>query len=144
MFKKILVPIDVDHPETAKAVYQNAADIAKHSGGEIRLISVLPGFGMPLVASYISNDIRKEIFDRLKTSLEAFIRNNCDEPVSYKIATGKNWEEILKAADKWEADLIMVYYDKRRDINEVHSGSCARRIAEDAGCSVLWMRNIFN
>ena len=60
MFKKILVPIEVDYPDTAKAVYQKAAALAKQSGAQIRLVSVMPGFGMPIVASYISDEVRQE------------------------------------------------------------------------------------
>jgi nucleotide-binding universal stress UspA family protein len=146
MFNKILVPVDIDYPKTAEAVYQRAAEIAKQSGGEIRLISVMPGFGMPIVASYISDETRKEIGSRMKVSLETFIQNSCDESVSFEVRTGKNWEEIIKAADKWGSDLIVVYYDHRRDrdIHEVHSGTCARRTAENANCSVLWLRKILS
>lgn len=142
MFKKILVPIDVDSPEAAAAVYNRAVEIAKPSGAEIRLVSVMPGFGMPIVASYISDEVRKEVTDRFKESLEKFIKDNCDEPVSYTIRTGKNWEEIIKAADKWEADLIVVYHNRRSEINEAFSRSCSQRVADNAKCSVLWLRNI--
>jgi hypothetical protein len=45
MFKKILVPIEVDYPDAAKAVYQKADALAKQSGAEIQLVSVMPGFG---------------------------------------------------------------------------------------------------
>ena len=51
MFKKILVPVDIDYTKTATAVYQKAASIAKLSEAEIRLVSVMPGFGMQIVAS---------------------------------------------------------------------------------------------
>lgn len=144
MYKKILIPMDIDYPDTASAVYQRVAEIAKPSNAEIRLVSVMPGFGMPIVASYISNDTRKEIISRLKGLLEAFIREYCDDSVSYEVRTGKNWEEIVKAADEWKADLIAVYYDRHRDrdMNEVHSGTCARRVAEKANCSVLWLRKV--
>ena len=142
MFKKILVPIDVDYPETAAAVYQKAAMIAKLSGAEIRLISVMPGFGMPIVASVISEEVRKEATDRFKESLAEFIKNNCDEPVSSNIRTGKNWEEIIKAADKWGADLIVVYHNLRHEINEVFSASCSQQVSDNAHCSVLRLRNI--
>ena len=142
MFKKILVPIDVDYPETAAAVYQKAATIAKLSGAEIRLISVMPGFGMPIVASYISDEVRKEAADRFKESLEKFIKDNCDEPVSSRIRTGKNWEEIIKDADKWEADLIVVYHNRRHEINEVFSRSCSQQVSNNANCSVLRLRNV--
>jgi len=142
MFKKILIPIDVDYPKTAAAVYRRAATIAKLSGAEIRLVSVMPGFGMPIVASYISAEVRKEATDRFKESLEKFIADNCDEPVSSRIRTGKNWEEIIKTADKWGADLIVVYHNRRREINEVFSGSCSQRVSDNANCSVLRLRNV--
>jgi nucleotide-binding universal stress UspA family protein len=142
MFKKILVPIDVDYPETAAAVYQKAATIAKLSNAEIRLISVMPGFGMPIVASYISDEVRKEATDRFKESLDKFIKDHCDEPVSSSIRTGKNWEEIIKAADKWGADLIVVYHNRRHEINEVFSRSCSQQVSNNAHCSVLRLRNV--
>lgn len=144
MFKKILVPVDVDYPKTAAAVYQKAKLLSKQSGAEIRLVSVMPGFGMPIVASYIPEDVRQEASDRFKATVEQFIKDNCDADVSYKIRTGKNWEEIIKAADNWAADLIVVYHNHRRDINEVFSGSCSQRVADNANCSVLRLRKVLN
>jgi len=142
MFKKILVPIDIDYPETAAAVYQRAKEIAGPSGAEIRLISVMPGFGMPIVASYISDEVRQEAKDRFQTALEDFIRGNCDASVTYTVKTGKNWEQIIQAADQWGADLIVVYHNRHREINEVFSKSCAQRVADHASCSVLRLRNL--
>jgi len=142
MFKKILVPVDVDYPKTAAAVYQKAAALGKSSGAEIRLVSVMPGFGMPIVASHISKEVRQETARRFKDELAAFIKANCDESVSYKVATGKNWEEIIKAADEWGADLIVVYHNRRREINEAFSRSCSQMVADRANCSVLRLRNI--
>ena len=144
MFKKILVPVDIDYTNAAKAVYQQAAKIAELSGAEIRLVSVMPGFGMPIVASYISDELRQETTNRFKESLQKFIQENCDESVSYTIRTGKNWEEIVAAADEWGADLIVVYHNRRRDINEVFSMSCSQRVSDNANCSVLRLRNIQN
>ena len=127
MFKKILVPIDVDYPKTAAAVYNKAAALAQISDAEIKLVGVMPGFGMPIVASYISEELRKEALQKFKAALDGFIRNNCSESVTYTVRTGKHWEEIIKAADKWGADLIVVYHNHRRDVNEAFSGSCSRR-----------------
>ncbi len=142
MFKKILVPIDVDYPRTSKAVYQNAAEIARLSNAEIRLVSVMPGFSMPIVASYITNEIKDEAMEGFKQALKAFIKENCDENVSYKVLVGKNWEVILKNAKKWEADLIVVYHNHRKKINEAFSDSCAQKIVKNANCSVLRLRNV--
>jgi len=144
MFKKILVPIDVDYPKTATAVYQKAAEIAELHNAEIRLISVMPGFSMPIVASYVSDEIREQAKTQFKETLEKFIEENCDQTVSYRVRIGKNWEEIIKAADNWEADLIVVYHNHRRDINEVFSGSCSQRVSDNANCSVLRLRNVMS
>ena len=142
MFKRILVPVDIDYPETAAAVYRQAAGIAKPSGAEIRFVSVMPGFGMPIVASHISNGLRKELMENFKASLEKFITDHCAGPVSYTVRTGDHWQEIIKAADKWKADLIVVFHNRGHEINEAFSRSCAQRVADNANCSVLWLRNI--
>ena len=144
MFKKILVPIDVDYPKTATAVYQKAAEIAAFHNAEIRLISVMPGFSMPIVAAFVSDEIREQAKKQFKETLEKFIEENCDQTVSYRVRTGKNWEEIIKAADNWKADLIVVYHNHRRDINEVFSGSCSQRVTDNANCSVLRLRNVLS
>jgi nucleotide-binding universal stress UspA family protein len=142
MFKKILVPIDVDYPKTAAAVYQRAAALAKMNDAEVKLIGVMPGFGMPIVASYITEEMRKKATEKFKAALEAFITAHCSASVSYAVRTGKHWEEILNAAERWGADLIVVYHNHRRDVNEAFSSSCTRRVAEHANCSVLRLRQI--
>ena len=142
MFKKILVPVDIDYPRAAKAVYDKAAQIAGFMNAEIKLVSVMPDFGMPLVASYITEEVRKEAYERFKSSVEAFIAENCNEPLPFTVRAGKNWKEIINAAEKWEADLIVVYHNRRREINEVFSRSCSQRVADNAKCSVLRLRHI--
>ena len=142
MFTKILVPVDIDYPNTARSVYLKALAIAKLSNAEIKLVSVMTDFGMPIVAAYISEEIRRAAADRFKDAIETFIEKNCQPPISYTIRTGKNWQEIIRAADKWGADLIVVYHNHRREINEVFSRSCSQSVADRASCSVLRLRNI--
>ena len=142
MFKKILVPIDVDRPIAAKAVYDGAATIAKSFGAEIKLISVMPGFGMPIVGSFISDRVRKEALEHFRDELKAFVKENCDDSVTFHIRTGKHYEEVVKMATKWGADLIVVYHNRFREINEVFSHTCAKHVYRDAPCSVLRLRNI--
>lgn len=144
MFKKILVPIDVDYPKTAAAVYKKAAAIAGLSNADIRLVSVMPGFSMPIVASYVSDEMRNKAEEQFQDALEKFINENCDSKVSYRLRTGKNWQEIITAADNWGADLIVVYHNHRREFNEVFSGSCSQRVSDHAKCSVLRLRNVLS
>lgn len=144
MFKKILVPIDVDYPKTSKAVYDNAADIAKLSGADIRIVSVMPGFGMPIVASYITEDIKQEAKKEFSKTLKDFTDKNCGGNVSSKVLIGKHYEEILEMAEKWGADLIVVYHNHRRKLNEAFSQNCAQKIVKKANCSVLRLRNVLS
>ncbi len=142
MFKKILVPIDVDRPIAAKAVFDGALAIAKPFDAEIRLVSVMPGFGMPIVGSFISDRVRKEALEHFRDELTAFVEKNCDSSVKFHIRTGKHYDEIVKLAKKWEADLIVVYHNRTREINEVFSHTCAKNVYRDAPCSVLRLRNL--
>ena len=142
MFKKILVPVDIDYPKTAALVYQKAAQIANLSSARIKLVTVMPGFSMPIVASLVPDAVRKETIDHVTAEVKNFIADHCNSDVSFSIRSGKNWEEIVKSAEKWEADLIVVYHNHRREINEVFSRSCSQRVADHANCSVLRLRNI--
>lgn len=142
MFKKLLLPLDIDYPKTAAAVYRNTLDLAECSDAEIKLLGVMPGFSMPIVASFISEKLKKETVERYRLSFEEFIRAHCKQETPYSIRIGKHWEEIIKSAENWGADLIVVYHNHRRDINEVFSGSCSARVVEHANCSVLRLRNV--
>jgi len=142
MFKKILVPVDIDHPETAAQVYRKAVAISKLGRAEIRLVTVMPGFGMPMVASMVPENIRQEAAARVKAALEQFVADHCDKTVTHTLRTGKNWEEIIGVADEWQADLIVVYHNRHHEINDMFSRSCSQRVADHANCSVLWLRNV--
>ncbi|MCG8616396.1 MAG: universal stress protein [Desulfobacterales bacterium] len=145
MFNKILVPVDIDYPRTSKAVFQNALELASLSGAEIRIVSVMPDFSMPIVASFVTDDIKKEAREHFKQALDEFVDKNCSgggPRVSHRVLVGKHYVEILKVADKWEADLIIVYHNHRRKINEAFSDTCARKIVKNANCSVLRLRNV--
>ncbi len=78
MFKKILVPVDIDYPETAAQVYRKAVAISKLGSAEIRLVTVMPGFGMPIVASMVPEEIRKEAAARVEAALAQFVADHCD------------------------------------------------------------------
>ena len=142
MFKKILVPVDIDYPETAAQVYQKAVAISTLGSADIRLVTVMPGFGMPIVASMVPEEIRQEAAARVKAALAQFVADHCDSTVTYSLRTGKNWEEIISVADEWQADLIIVYHNRHNEINDVFSRSCSQRVSDHATCSVLRLRNV--
>ena len=142
MFKKILVPVEIDYPDIAGKVVKKVRAIAELSGAEIHLVTVMPGFSMPLVASLVPEEVRQAAADRVNEAMKQFIADYCDEKATYTIRVGKNWEEIVSVADEWGADLIIVYHNRHRDMNEVFSRSCSQRVADNANCSVLRLRHV--
>jgi nucleotide-binding universal stress UspA family protein len=102
----------------------------------------MPGFGMPIVASLVPEEIQKEAAVRVKAALAQFVVDHCDPAVTHTLRTGKNWEEIISAADEWQADLIIVYHNRQHEINDVFSRSCSQRVSDHANCSVLRLRNV--
>ena len=142
MFKKILVPVDIDYPDTAALVYRKARAIAELSQADIHIVTVMPGFSMPMVAAMVPKEVRQRATTRIQEALEQFVADNCGPGVTASLRTGKNWEEIIRAADEWQADLIVVYHNRHREVNEVFSQSCSQRVADHATCSVLRLRNV--
>ncbi len=142
MFKKILVPVDIDYPDTAALVYRKAKSIAELSQADIHLVTVMPGFSMPMVAAMVPEDVRQQAAARIMAAQEQFVTDNCDPGVTASLRTGKNWEEIIRAADEWQADLIVVYHNRHREVNEVFSQSCSQRVTDHANCSVLRLRKV--
>ena len=140
MFKKILVPVDIDYPDTAALVYRKARAIAELSQGDIHIVTVMPGFSMPMVAAMVPKEVRQQAATRIQEALEQFVADHCDPGVTASLRTGKNWEEIISAADEWQADVV--YHNRHREVNEVFSRSCSQRVADHANCSVLRLRNV--
>ncbi len=142
MFKKILVPVEIDYPDTAGKVVNKVKAIAEFSGAEIHLVTVMPGFSMPIVASLVPEEVRQAAANRVREAMVQFMADYCDAKDTYSIRVGKNWEEIIRVAEKWGADLIIVYHNRHQEMNEVFSRSCSQRVAENANCSVLQLRNV--
>ena len=112
-------------------------------GAELRLVSVLPGYSMPIVASYFPADMIQKAATEAKTTLVTFIQAKLDPDfsISYKVRVGRPHEEILAEAHDWEADLILIPSHVKATVDRL-LGSVAQRVAERAQCSVLVMRTL--
>lgn len=141
MYKKILVAIDVFREQNAEKLCRTANDMAKIDNAEIRLISVVPDYGMPLVASYFpqhaQDKVKKEMSDMLKKYATDFI----DGEVSATLRQGKRATNIVTEANEWEADLVIIGCRKKksRDNNRM-LGACSSSVADRVDCSVIVVR----
>ncbi len=141
MFKKILVPVDLSTETTTANLCKAANDLANEYGAEIDLISVMPGFGMPLVASYFpedaQNNLKAEMSDKLKKLADEYFSGN----VSSELLQGKRTQSILGKINETSPDLVMLGCRRKRSRASQHlMGSTTKAISDRANCSVLIVR----
>lgn len=138
MFKKILLPIDLQETHLAVKAVKIAIDEARKHSAEICVMTVMPGFGMPVVASFFPDNAMKKALTELGSELKRYIAANFPKDISTHpiIAEGNPAERILAQAKTLGADLIVIP-SHAQSLSQVFLGSCAAKVVEHATCSVM-------
>ncbi|MET0093553.1 MAG: universal stress protein, partial [Sedimenticola sp.] len=102
MFTKILMPIDLQETDLATRAVQTAIDEARKHGAEIYVLTVIPDFGLPLVASFFPDDAIKDAMKSVARELKKYIKANIPDDITAHplIADGSPSEIILNQAKK--------------------------------------------
>ena len=139
-YRSILVPIDIAEPDTARPAIERAVDLAHASNGTIRLIyvrSILPVTYMEFVPPSFDAEQQREADQKL-AQIAAGI-SLPTERVSAIVTMGSVYDDVLREAEKFDADLIIVG-SHRPSMATYLIGSNAVRIVRHAKCSVLVVR----
>jgi nucleotide-binding universal stress UspA family protein len=141
MYKNILVPVDLADTNLARPAIDTALSMARSSGGNVRLVNVMPMTPV-MLAEYVPPDFdvqqRKSAEDAL-----AIITGECGlEPsrVSGIVRQGGIYHEVLEEAATFKADLI-VMSSHRPAMRTYFLGSNAGHVVRYAKCSVLVVRD---
>jgi len=109
MYQRILLPIDLADPNLAKPALDTAVMMAGVSGGNIRLINVLPVTPV-MLAEYVPPDFdaqqRKSAEDALAIVVKE-VRIDAGRVTSL-VRQGGIYQEILEEAKSFAADLIVM------------------------------------
>jgi len=142
MFKKILVPIDVDQETSWQRSLPVAEKLASDYGAELHTITVIPIMGMSLVGSFFPADFESKALTAGKTKIDDIIANSATDPakVTTHVAHGTIYEEVLHAADKLNSDLI-VMTSHRPELKDYLIGPNAARVMRHAKQSVFIVRD---
>ena len=142
MYKKILLTVDLGREQNAIKLCRNAMILASEET-EIRIMTVAPGYGMPLVASFFPADAQEKVLDEMMRLLTRLAEEHLSGNVSVRVREGKRSKKILEEAEKWGADLIVVGSRKKlsRDGQRV-LGSCSSAVADRATCNVMIVRGL--
>ena len=140
MFKHILVPVDLAHPELAKPAIDTAVGLARLSSGSVRLVNVLPMTPV-MLAEYVPADFDAQQRATSEEALTIVARESGIEAsrISAAVRQGGIYHEVIEEAKAMPADLI-VMGSHRPDMRTYFLGSNAGHVVRYAICSVLVVR----
>jgi nucleotide-binding universal stress UspA family protein len=140
MYTHILLAVDLADSVPAPKGLEQALELAKAGGGELRLVNVQPVIPATFM-EYVPADFDEEQSKRAKEALDAIL-GGIDLPTERKSAVaraGGIYHELLQEASEWGADLIVVG-SHRPVMSDYLLGSNAKTIVRHAQCSVLVVR----
>jgi nucleotide-binding universal stress UspA family protein len=141
MFKKILVPVDLNDLTLTKAALDKAVALARIDGCDLRLLYVMalvPSSYMEYVPADFEGNERKRMSDDLLVHAKAL--GLPEGKVTTALRSGGVYHEVLAEADTWHADLI-VTGSHNPTLATYLIGSHATNIVRHAHCSVLVVRS---
>jgi len=145
MYKRILVP--VDGSETSLLGLQHAIRLAKDQKAKLRLLHVVhdyliaEGRHSMVTSSYLLKELRERGQTILKEAASMALKRHVEaETQVVETLMGPIGASIVKCAQKWPADLIVLGTHGRRGIRRLVMGSDAEYVVRTAPVPVLLVR----
>lgn len=124
------------------ALHLAGGTAAGATGPTLHVLTVLPAFGAAIVGQYFPADYedkaRAEAAKRLSDLTSAELPNHVR--VETHLAEGRIYREILAAAERLKADVI-VMGSHRPELQDYLLGPNAARVVRHAKCSVMVVRD---
>ena len=141
MYKNILFPIDLEHTPEAESALKIALDEAKRSNAKLTVMTVAPGFGMPIVASFFDEDTVLNALKEVARHLKQYVDGNIPDGIetSAIVVEGNPAQLILKQANSDDIDLIVIA-SHNSEIENLLLGSCASKVVRHSQCNVTGVK----
>lgn len=142
MYRTILLPIDLGEEASWAKALPTAVASAKAYGAELWIMTVVPDFGMSIVAQQFPSDFEEKALQDAQESLTQFVDQNVPDDTSAHrlVGHGSIYGEILAAADRIKADLIIMG-SHRPALQDYLLGPNAARVVRHAKQSVMVVRD---
>ncbi|MDT8345238.1 MAG: universal stress protein [Thermohalobaculum sp.] len=141
MFRKILLPIDLDAAASWKKPIAIAAELARE-GAEVHVLAVLPEVRFAILGSYFDKDFAGAALKDMTGGLRHWMADNM--PPGLKavphVAHGTIYDEIIRTADRLKCDVIVVGAS-RPDARQYLLGPNAARVVRHAKQTVIVARD---
>jgi len=140
MYKKLLIPVDMGREVNAIKLCATAMRLADDDA-ELMLLTVMPGYGMSVVASFFPADAQEKALREVTKALSKIAEENLQGNVRVVVHQGKRAKLILDEARVWEPDVIVIGTRRKASSDGKRLlGSCASSVADRANCAVLIVR----
>ncbi|SES24674.1 Nucleotide-binding universal stress protein, UspA family [Tranquillimonas rosea] len=140
MFKTILLPIDVNHPES----WDKALPMARRllaPDGTLHLLGIVHDIGSAMVAAALPPNFEEISLKHMKSALEDFRLEHCaDLSCETHVGHGHVADTIVRAADKAGAEVIVMASHPPSDLRTLLVGSNADRVVRHATLPVMVVR----
>jgi universal stress protein A len=137
-YKNILVATDL-HDKDGLPAPKTAIALAKQYDSKVTIISVapkIPTYMGPGLNSMVS--LKNRMLQEAEAKI-AYLKKHIDFPAEYMTAYGVVAQEIVKAAKKMNADLIVIGSHGHQGVRKI-LGSTVSMVLNDAPCNVMVVR----
>lgn len=141
MYKNILLALDLSDEKSWVKSLPTSIEYAQTFGATLRIMTVVPDFGMSIVGSFFPKGYEKEVLTQAQEALHTFVAKHVPDTVKVQhiVGHGTVYEEVLRAACEVSADLIVLGASRPR-AGKFLIGPNASRVFREADCSVLVVR----
>jgi len=143
MYKNILLPVDIMHPDSTYKAVKIVVEYAEAFGSTIHLMTVISSVGMKMVQHFFTQASMSDITASTKEKLHEFTKTHIPEAISVRhiVASGNVYESIIKVADKKiDCDLIIMAAH-RPELKDYLLGPNSARVVRHSKRSVLVVRD---
>ena len=141
MYKTILLTVDLVEESSWRKALPVAVECSRTFGAALHVMTVVPDYTAPSVSQYFPEDFETRMIDQAGAELDALLEKLLPKGVSAErhVAYGGIYEQILAAADRINADLI-VMASHRPELKDYLLGPNAARVVRHADQSVMVVR----
>lgn len=138
-FSSILVPVDLDEPNSWRVAVPTALGLARCFEAKVALVHVVSDALLTTEAEWSGLALRR-ILETARARLGLLADElKADAEITAHVATGRVYRGVLDVAEQTQADLI-VMASHRPEMKDFLIGENAERVVRHARCSVLVVR----
>lgn len=139
--KNVTLTIDLSDTKGSEKVRDAALALVQQNGSDLHVVSVMPDFGLSQVSGYFKKGFEKEALAEFGEALAKWVKDNIPAGITVHphILHGTIYDEILRAAKKLEADVIVIG-SHRPKLKDYLLGPNAARVVRHARQSVFVVR----